>query len=98
MRRLRAHAPGHRALQRECCGVDRKTDGAHPTQPGQHQRRVQALLRDDQRVAHAVGVGGNLHRHRHHQRNRHAQAQRHEQPRHDGRADDPDKALPGREL
>ena len=59
-----------------------------PGQPGQHERRVQALLRDHHRVAHAVRVGRDLHRDGDHQRNRHTQAQRHEQARHHGRYHD----------
>jgi hypothetical protein len=86
-------APRH--LQRRVRGVDRVADEADPEQPGQHQRRVQALLRDHHRVAHAVRVGGDLHRHRHHQRNGHAQPQSHEQPRQHGGQHDPAESAAG---
>ena len=89
-----AHAPRHAPLQPQHARVDRIADDADPAQPGQHQRRVEALLRDHHRVAHAVRVGGDLDRHGDHQRDRHAQAQRHEQPRHDRRQHD--LARPGR--
>jgi hypothetical protein len=56
------------------------------------------LLRDHQRIAHAVRVGGNFHGHSHHQRDRNTQPQRDEQARHHGGQHDLANARPRAEL